>query len=212
MKKISKALLSRLPGYLEHLKSIPEENGEFVSSATVANSLGLGQALVRKDFSRVCDKGHPKLGYIRLELIADIEAFLGYNTDMDAVLVGTGKLGSALLDYTGFQKYGIHLVAGFDVNAETFHTEYGKPIYPVKELAAFCRENNIRMGVITVPAAYAQHICDQMVECGIQAIWNFAPIHLEVPKQVHVHNENLAVSLAELRMELRSLVAQENIS
>ena len=201
--KVSKALISRLPRYLEHLKAVPEENGSYISSTSVANALGLGHPLVRKDFSRVSNGGHPKKGYVRLELIADIEAFLGCDNTVDAVIVGTGKLGSALLGYSGFSEYGMNLVAGFDSTIHVSRKESGKPVYPMEMLERFCRERGIRLGVITVPAACAQEVCDQMVESGIRAIWNFAPIHLEVPEGVHVHNENLAASLAELRMWLR---------
>lgn len=210
MKSISQALLSRLPRYLEHLKSIPAEKGVYISSTAVANSLGLGHALVRKDLSRVCDKGHPKKGYVRLELIADIEAHLGYHFSVDAVIVGTGKLGSALLDYPGFQNYGMNLVAGFDLDPKIPITNSGKPIYPMYQLETFCHDKQIHMGVITVPAAQAQEICDQMVACGILAIWNFAPTHLRVPDHVLVHNENLAASLAGLRMQLRSTDPEED--
>ena len=205
MKTISKALLSRLPRYLEHLKSVSSENGTYISSTAVAAALGLGHALVRKDLSRICDKGHPKKGYVRLELIADIESHLGYNFSMDAVLVGTGKLGSALLDYPGFLEYGMNLVAGFDIAPEHRGESTNKPVYPLSQLGAFCREQDIRLGIITVTVSSAQQICDLMVENGILSIWNFAPTHLRVPEHVRVHNENLAVSLAELRMQLRNL-------
>ena len=202
--KVSKALLGRLPRYLEHLKSLPASGGDYISSAAVATALGLGHVLVRKDFAKVSDGGHPKTGYLRLELIMDIESYLGYNNTTDAVIVGAGKLGQALLDYYGFHTYGMNVVAGFDINGLLRHTDEGKPIYPMEDLEGFCREQSILMGIITVPAEFAQEVCDRLVKCGIKAIWNFAAVHLTVPEGIVVQNENLASSLTELRMHLRA--------
>ncbi|MBR2047791.1 MAG: redox-sensing transcriptional repressor Rex [Oscillospiraceae bacterium] len=206
--KISSALLGRLPRYLAHLKTLTDEDRRYVSSASVADALGLGKVLVRKDFAKVSDGGHPKTGYLRRELIVDMESFLGYHTITEAVVVGTGKLGSALLDYSGFQEYGLSVVAGFDATHEHRQTDAGKTIYPVEELDSFCREKGICMGILTVPAGIAQLVCNRMVESGIRAIWNFAPTHLDVPAGVHVHNENLAASLTELRMQLKLMELQ----
>jgi redox-sensing transcriptional repressor len=205
--KISKTLLKRLPIYLDHLKSLPggEDN---ISANTIAKDLGLGHVLVRKDFAKISDGGHPKTGYPLRKLIVDMEAFLGYDSTMDAVLVGAGKLGSALLDYSGFREYGLNVVAGFDATQENRQTETGKIVYPVEALDVYCRENGICMGILTVPAGIAQTVCNRMVESGIRAIWNFAPIHLDVPAGVHVHNENLAASLTELRMQLKFMESQ----
>ena len=206
--KISKALLGRLPRYLTHLKSLTDEEKTYVSSASVADALGLGQVLVRKDFARVSNGGHPKTGYLRRGLIVDMEAFLGYHTTTEAVVVGAGKLGGALLDYSGFREYGLNVVAGFDITREKRKTVSGKTVYPVEELDTYCRENRICMGILTVPVGMAQTVCDRMVASGIRAIWNFSPTHLDVPAGVHVHNENLAASLTELRMQLKFMESQ----
>lgn len=206
--KISKALLGRFPRYLAHLKSLSDEDRQYVSSASVADTHGLGQVLVRKDFAKVSDGGHPKTGYLRRGLIVDVEAFLGYHTTTEAVVVGAGKLGSALLDYSGFREYGLNVVAEFDATQAKRQTTAGKTVYPVEELDTYCRENGICMGILTVPVGIAQTVCDRMVESGIRAIWNFAPTHLDVPAGVHVHNENLAASLTELRMQLKFMESQ----
>jgi redox-sensing transcriptional repressor len=206
--KIPKALLGRLPRYLAHLKSMTDEERPYVSSASVAAALGLGKVLVRKDFAKVSDRGHPKTGYLRRGLIVDMEAFLGYHTTTEAVVVGTGKLGGALLDYSGFREYGLDVVAGFDAAQEKRRTDAGKTVYPMEELSSYCQAKGICMGILTVPVGIAQTVCNRMVESGIRAIWNFAPTHLDVPAGVHVHNENLAASLTELRMQLKFLESQ----
>lgn len=203
-KKISKSVLKRLPGYLSYLKSIQDAESPYISATSLANALGMGEVQVRKDLAMVSDGGRPKIGYLRESLIEDIEQFLGYDNTTDAVLIGAGKLGQALLGYRGFGEYGLNILAGFDVNPAMDQTENGKPILPMDQLEPFCREHKVLMGIITVPEQYAQEVCDQMVKCGIKAIWTFAPTHLEVPANVMVHNENMANSLAVLSMHLQA--------
>ena len=88
-------------------------------------------------------------------------------------------------------------------------TEEGKPIYPMEQLESFCRANKVLMGIITVPAEHAQEVCDKLIGCGIKAIWTFAPVHLEVPPHILVHNENMATSLAVLSMHLKTQMKEK---
>lgn len=201
--KVSKQLLKRLPLYLNHLKSLPE-NSENISATAIAKALDLGDVQVRKDLARVSDGGRRRTGRDREQLIKDIESFLDFSTTTEAIIVGAGKLGQALLDYRGFEKTGIDLIAGFDIRPKTAYTEHGKPIYPMTQLESFCCRNNIRIGILAVPEENAQQACDLLVSCGIQAIWNFAPVYLNVPDHVVVQSENLAVSLTALRMQLKN--------
>ena len=203
-KKISKSVLKRLPGYLAYLKNMPESAPVHISATALANALGMGEVQVRKDLAMVSDGGRPKIGYQRESLIDDIEQFLGYDNTTDAVLVGAGKLGQALMDHKGFDEYGLNILAGFDVNPTAETTEDGKPIYPMEELESFCHANKVLMGIITVPAPHAQKVCDQLIKCGIKAIWTFANVHLEVPPHILVQYENMATSLAVLSMHLQA--------
>ena len=203
-KKISKSVLKRLPGYLAYLKSVQEPESPYISATSLANALGMGEVQVRKDLAMVSDGGRPKIGYLRESLIDDIEQFLGYDNATDAVLIGAGKLGQALMDHKGFDEYGLNILAGFDVHPNREQTEDGKPIYSMDKLESFCHANKVRMGIITVPAAHAQTVCDQLIHSGIKAIWNFAPTHLEVPPHILVQHENMATSLAVLSMHLQA--------
>ena len=203
-KKVSKSVLKRLPGYLAYLKTMPENAPPHISATALANALGMGEVQVRKDLAMVSDGGRPKIGYLRESLVDDIEQFLGYDNTTDAVLIGAGKLGQALMDYKGFDEYGLNIVAAFDANPKMDRTEGGKPIYPVTKLAQFCRTHKVLMGIITVPAAHAQGVCDQLIASGIRAIWNFAPTHLDVAPNIVVQNENMATSLAVLSMHLQA--------
>lgn len=202
-KKVSKAMLGRLPGYLNYLKSLPETSHVNISARTMANALGLGDVLVRKDLAKVSDGGRCKTGHQRENLIRDIEEFLDYNNVTNAVLVGAGKLGQALLGYGGFEAYGMNVLAGFDQHADRRVSVSPKPILPMDRLGEYCRENDVSIGIITVPAEHAQAVCDTLVASGVEAIWNFAPVRLQVPEGILVQNENLAVSLTALRMQLK---------
>lgn len=204
-KEISKSVLKRLPGYLAYLKTIPEGQSPYISATALANALGMGEVQVRKDLAMVSDGGRPKIGYNRMSLIDDIEQFLGYDNTTDAVLIGAGKLGQALLGYSGFDAYGLNILAAFDVKPVNEMVE-GKPILPIRDLEAFCKANKVLMGIITVPAEHAQSVCDNLINCGIKAVWNFAPVHLEVPDHILVQNENMATSLAVLSMHLQAQI------
>ena len=208
-KENSKSVLKRLPGYLAYLKSLPEETYPYISATALANALGMGEVQVRKDLAMVSDGGRPKIGYQRAHLIDDIEQFLGYDNTTDAVLIGAGKLGQALCGYSGFEAYGLNILAAFDVNPVIDRTDDGKPVYPMTELQSFCRANKVLMGIITVPAKHAQEVCDQLIDSGIKAIWNFAPTHLEVPENILVQHENMATSLAVLSMHLQAQIKEK---
>ena len=202
-KEISKAVLKRLPGYLAYLKSLPEDSSPYMSATGLANALGMGEVQVRKDLALVSNGGRPKIGYLRETLIEDISQFLGYDNTTDAILVGAGKLGQALLGYSGFSAYGLNILAAFDEKPVVSKIE-GRPIFSMDKLESFCRANQVLMGIITVPAEYAQAVCDKLIDCGIKAIWNFAPTHLDVPSNILVQNENMATSLAVLSMHLQA--------
>lgn len=208
-KEISKSVLKRLPGYLAYLKSIPEGGSPYISATSLANSLGMGEVQVRKDLAMVSDGGRPKIGYLRESLIEDIEQFLGYDNTTDAVLIGAGKLGQALLGYGGFEDYGLNILAAFDVNPATEMTEEGKPIYHIDKLESFCRTHKVLMGIITVPAQHAQEVCDKLIGCGIKAIWTFANARLDVPANILVQYENMATSLAVLSMHLQAQIKEK---
>ena len=202
-KEISKAVLKRLPIYLSYLKALPEDGHTHISATALASALNMGEVQVRKDLAMVSNGGRPKIGYPRELLIADIESFLGYGNTNNAVLIGAGKLGRALLGYSGFAEYGLNIVAAFDSSEDLIGQERnGKPILNISDLRQFCKEQKIKIGIITVPAEHAQEVCNRLIDAGIAAIWNFAPTHLDVPEEILVQNENMAASLALLSKHL----------
>lgn len=198
---VAKATLGRLPIYLRYLKSVSADNKN-ISATHIAKALGFGEVQVRKDLGAVSGEGKPKIGYVTSELIERLESCLGQNRRCQAVIVGAGKLGRALLDYEGFSDYGLEIAAAFDAGTvKTQVSESGKPIYPMQEFERFCYREDIKIGIITVPKSSAQSVCDLMVKSNISAIWSFAPDVLSVPDNIILQQENLALSLAHLSQQ-----------
>lgn len=202
---VTKATLGRLPHYLEMLRDMPSDTVPYISATAIAKKLSLGEVQVRKDLAAVSGAGKPKLGYSTAELIRSLEEALGYNRLTPAVLVGAGKLGRALLQYDEFSRYGVKITAAFDSNEQAINLGSKTEILPMNRFERFCKNENIKLGIITVGEGSAQAVCDRMVESGITAVWNFAPCKLSVPDGILIQNENLALSLAHLNNQLCNL-------
>lgn len=196
---VSKATVSRMPAYLRYLKGEEGKGVAYVSSAAIAKDMGLSAVGVRKDLALVSSvPGKPRFGFEVRLLIEDIEKFLGYHRWTNAVIIGAGGLGRAILKYEGFENYGINVIAAFDNAPAMIGAAAGKPIYPMERLGDVVRRHQVKVCILTVPRSAAQEACDRAVGCGIGAILTFAPVHLTVPEGVTVKYEDLAVSLAEL--------------
>ena len=203
-RKISKATISRLPLYLNYLQEALLRGEKYVSSEAMAQSVLVSAVLVRKDISLFSSvSGKPRIGFDIQRLIGDIERFLGYDNLSDAIVVGAGGLGTAFLGYEGFKNNGLNILAAFDVSPKIVGKQIaGKPVYDISKLEEFVKENNVRIGIVTVPKNAAQAVVDVMVKAGIKAIWNFAALPLKTPAEVVVKNEDLSASLAYLASEL----------
>lgn len=201
-RSIPKATLGRVPVYLRYVRGLPDEIDSTISATKIARGVFLGEVQVRKDLALISGRGKPRVGYERDKLICDLENCLGSEKMTNAILVGAGKLGRALLDYDGFEEFGVKIVAGFDCNDSILQTGKSKSILPIKEIEAYCAVNDIKIGIITVGQGSAQEVCDKLVACGVKAIWNFAPCTLRVPPNVLLKHEELALSLAHLNSKI----------
>ena len=203
---LSRQAIQRLPNYLQHLRKLKSQGITVASASVIAASLRLNEVQVRKDIAAVSSvPGRPKLGFSVDLLILDLEEFLGYNNVDDAVLVGCGSLGTALLNYKGFEAIGLNIVAAFDADEEKCGTLIGeKQILPMEKLQPLCKRLNIHIGIITAPAEAAQKIAGR--HGGIAA---FSPYGISrlcasyCPKDILVQNENMAASLALLSKHLK---------
>lgn len=200
---ILKSTLGRLPSYYCEIENRVARGEEYVSATSIAESLGINPVQVRKDLASISSEpGRPKLGFRIDMLLEDMKKYLGYDHYDEAVLVGVGALGHVLMQYGGFAKYCLDIVAGFDL--EPKEKKVGeKPVLPVSKMVSFLKRTHITIGIIAVPASEAQNVANMLVSGGIQAIWNFAPTTLNLPDNILVKNENLAASLAALTTELR---------
>ena len=195
---ISNQAIKRIPFYLNYLKSAVIDGKQSISAPVIAKALDLNEVLVRKDLAAISRHGgKPKIGYDISDLILDIEGFLGYENVDEAVLVGAGHLGKALLSYQRFAEYGLEIVAAFDADPHLAGSEiHGKKVFPAERITELTSRLSVRIGIITVPAETAQAVCDQLVAAGVLAIWNFAPVPLNVPADIMVQYVNMAESLA----------------
>lgn len=197
---ISQATLKRLPQYLRIIKDKKNENVKNISSTEIATILRLNPIQVRKDLALVSRAdGKPGVGFNSEELIQDLEEVLNLNNITDAVIVGAGKLGQALLNYKGFEN-NLNILMAFDNDKIKCDN---KKIFFIDNMESLINKNNIQIGIITVPKENAQDVCDIMVNSGIKAIWNFAPINLKVPENIAVKNEDLSTSLVILLKKLK---------
>lgn len=193
--KANAAVFKRLPIYLQFLRGLPEETVN-VSAAAIARDIGYGDVQVRKDLALVSGEGKPKTGYEKTRLIKSLEDYLGYSSAKKAVIIGAGKLGLALMDYKGFNEWGLEISAAFD-NDEA-RVNPSNNIFGMESLSGYCEENGIKIGIIAVPAKAAQEVCDRLCEASVKAIWSFAPVSLKVPDGVTVQYENMAASVASI--------------
>ncbi len=196
---ISKTTLTRLPQYLRILKKSKKENIETISSTTIAKKLKLNSIQVRKDLALVShQEGRPGIGFNVEELIIDLEKVLGLDNVSDAIIVGAGRLGQALLNYPGFEG-NFNIVMAFDNDESKCNN---KNIFHVDNIKEKIQGKNIKIGIITVQKDIAQSVCDLLIKCGIKAIWNFAPVNLVVPNDIVIKNEDLSASLMILSKKL----------
>ncbi|HQC55238.1 MAG TPA: redox-sensing transcriptional repressor Rex [Clostridia bacterium] len=202
--KASTATYKRMPIYLKALYTMRDAGDKNISSVGLAEAVYENPSVVKKDLSFALKRsGKPKVGYEIAAVINDIEEFLGYNRLKNAILVGVGKLGQALMGYGGFAKYGLNIIAGFDVDKKIIGKQIaGKMVYPIDYLEKYLEESNIKIGVLTTPQDSAQSVANILVDNGIVGIWNFSTAHLNLPETVAVKNEDMGASLAILSKKI----------
>ncbi len=197
---IPRATIERLPLYYRCLNKLKNfEDLEVVSSKELGGRLGIPPTQVRKDLSYYGEFGRRGVGYDIHDLKKSVGNILGVDRIWPAVLVGAGNLGRALVNYNGFNKMGLEIVAAFDTDLDKIGNKIGTlEVESTKYLKDTVKEKEIPLGILTVPSEAAQNVADEMVEAGVKSIWNFAPARLYVPDHVTVRNEDLAVGIVSL--------------
>jgi len=195
--------IRRMPSYLRILQEFQQDGREWISTTDFSQRLSLKPIQVRKDMAYSGITGKPRLGFEVDNLISAIRRMLGWDNKTEAVLVGAGALGSALLGYKGFTQHGLKIVAAFDNNPSVIGKKvHGLAVQPLTKLEDLIQRMGIPIGIITVPETQGQQIADRLVNAGIKGIWNFSPVKLMVPEDVKVQREDLASGLAVLSVML----------
>ncbi len=204
-KNFSASTVRRFPSYLPVIRDLQQEGKEFVSAAVIAEVLGLDPVQVRKDLAITGIAGTPQKGFPIEDIIFAIEHYLGWDSTSDAILVGAGNLGSALLGYKGFLLHGLHILVAFDVDPKKIGTRInGVKILNAKTMDVQIQNFRAKIAILTVPSEYAQEAANVLVGAGIEGIWNFTGVKLKVPENVAVQQEDLSAGYAMLRVKMKT--------
>lgn len=189
--------LSRLPGYLAYVSLLKEEGVEYVSSTQISKEINVDASMIAKDLSFLNIKGKTRIGYEVATLEHKLQEFLGFKRGHNAVLIGVGSLGGSLIQDSGLVKYGLRIVAGFDVREDLIGSSIcGVPIYDMAEFGRLIRTLDAGIGIIAVPMDMAQKVCDEIVAAGIRALWNFTPMRIKAPAGIVVQDTSIYADLA----------------
>lgn len=189
--------LSRLPGYLAYVSLLKEEGVEYVSSTQISKEINVDASMIAKDLSFLNIKGKTRIGYEVATLEHELQEFLGFKRGHNAVMIGVGSLGGSLIQDSGLAKYGLRIVAGFDVRKELIGSSIcGVPIYDMAEFGRLIRTLDAGIGIIAVPMDMAQKVCDEIVAAGIRALWNFTPMRIKAPIGIVVQDTSIYADLA----------------
>jgi redox-sensing transcriptional repressor len=196
---VPKAVVNRLSLYLRELQHLLRDGHQTTSSSHLGSLLGFTDAQVRKDLAYFGHFGYPGIGYRCEELIPEIKRILGTDRAWPVAMVGVGNLGRALLGYRGFGQQNFRIAAAFDVDPEKIGAVIeGVRVHHLDRLAEVVRDQHIQLGMIVVPANWAQSVADKLVTAGIEGIVNFAPVTIVLPPMVSVVGVDLAMELEQL--------------
>ncbi|MDD2586570.1 MAG: redox-sensing transcriptional repressor Rex [Syntrophomonadaceae bacterium] len=201
--KIPEATVMRLSIYSRYLYQLAGDGVETISSGEIARGVGVSSAQVRKDLAYFGEFGTRGVGYNVDDLYGHVMKILGLDKMWNVIIIGAGKLGSALALYKGFVKRGFNISAILDADQGKIGTELEKVVVePMDVLAERVKEHNVNIGIITVPTVSAQEVTDKLVAAGVKAILNFSPRVLNVPSDVILRNVDLSVHLEVLSFKL----------
>ena len=198
-RKISRAVISRLPRYYRYLGDLLEAGVERISSNDLSKKMQVTASQIRQDLNNFGGFGQQGYGYNVKYLYTEIGKILGLDKDHNFIIIGAGNLGQALANYASFERNGFILKSLFDVNPRLEGvTIRGIPVRMLDELEGYLQENDIEIAALTLPKSKAEEVADVLVANGIKAIWNFAHTDLTLPKDVIVESVHLADSLMKL--------------
>lgn len=209
-KEISRAVIKRLPRYYRYLGELLESGTERISSGELSERMQVTASQIRQDLNNFGGFGQQGYGYNVKHLHTEIGKILGLDQDYNMIIIGAGNLGQALANYVKFEKRGFKIVGIFDVNPVLKGISIrGNEIRMMEELPQFLKEEKVEIATLTLPKNNAAEAADLLVKNGIKAIWNFAHLDLNVPKDVIVENVHLSESLMRLSYNLNCQAAEQ---
>ena len=202
-RKISRAVISRLPRYYRYLGDLLEAGVERISSSDLSKKMHVTASQIRQDLNNFGGFGQQGYGYNVKYLYTEIGKILGLDRSHNFIIIGAGNLGQALANYASFERSGFILKSLFDVNPRLVGvTIRGIPVRMVDELEDFLKNNDIEIAALTLPKSKAIEVADILVDNGVKGIWNFAHTDLSLPKDVVVENVHLSDTLMKLSYNL----------
>lgn len=189
--KTNNEIVSRLIKYRDVLQKMKGLGFARAFSDNLADAVGVSPSLVRKDFSMFNMTGNKRGGYQIQTLLDDLSRILGKDKKQNIIVVGCGKIGRALMNYNGFPRVGIRVVAGFDSEPDLLSSDAPIPILHVRKMKKYIAEHDIKIAVLTVPEPSAQSILDSLMKANIRGVVNFAPVTLKGNEACFIHNINI---------------------
>lgn len=209
--KISEAVVRRLPVYLRFLNELNKSNIHMVSSQELGQKLNANPAQIRKDLAYFGEFGKKGIGYDVPYLIEKIRQILKLDQLIPVVLIGAGNLGRALCNYNAYLQDNMKIMAVFDASPVRVGEQINNlRVEPMGELKKTIEQHKVRIGIITVPAPEAQIVANQLVDSGIEAILNFAPVIIKVPDTIRVHHADFTTELQSLAYYLETKSAGDS--
>ncbi len=202
-KKISSAVIKRLPRYYRYLSELLEKGIDRISSQELSKKMNVTASQIRQDFNNFGGFGQQGYGYNVSYLRDEIGKILGLEHHYNVIIVGAGNLGQALANYAGFVKRGFRISGIFDINPAVIgQVINGIEVMSIDVLETFVKEQGVNIAALTLPKDQASRIARKLAEMGVEAFWNFASTDLNLPEHVVVENVHLAESLMRLSYKL----------
>ncbi len=205
-KKISAAVIKRLPRYYRYLSELLDNGIERISSGELSKQMKVTASQIRQDFNNFGGFGQQGYGYNVPYLKNEIGKILGLDRDYHVIILGAGNLGHALANYAGFEKRGFVVSAVFDVSPDKIGKKIGHTmVYDMKDLEGYVKGHTVDIAALTLPKSIAPAVAKQLVQYGVSAFWNFAATDSNLPANIAVENVHLAESLMRLSYNISNL-------
>lgn len=205
-KKISSAVIKRLPRYYRYLSELLDNGIDRISSGELSKQMKVTASQIRQDFNNFGGFGQQGYGYNVSYLKSEIGKILGLDRNYHVIILGAGNLGHALANYAGFEKRGFIVSGIFDVDPQKIGKQIGNAlVMDMKDLRSFVEVHTVDIAALTLPKAIAPAVAKELVELGVSAFWNFAATDLNLPEGVAIENVHLAESLMRLSYNISNL-------